>query len=190
MQRDRDSLAVSRVIGDVLDPFTRSVHLRVIYSTREVTNGCEFKPSAVAEQPRVEVGGSDFRSNYTLVMVDPDAPSPSDPTLREYLHWLITDIPAKTEATYGKISSSRTRSNTSLHMCLAHSSRNRSHSHACMHATPIGCRSGGSVLREPAASARHPPLRLRALQAAPQPASCGCSRVAAELQHQGLRGAL
>ncbi|THU45626.1 hypothetical protein C4D60_Mb02t19960 [Musa balbisiana] len=97
-----NSTARKWVIGDVLDPFTRSVHLRVIYSTREVTNGCEFKPSAVAEQPRVEVGGSDFRSNYTLVMVDPDAPSPSDPTLREYLHWLITDIPAKTEATYGQ----------------------------------------------------------------------------------------
>ncbi|KAJ8464493.1 hypothetical protein OPV22_027045 [Ensete ventricosum] len=103
MQRDRDSLAVSRVIGDVLDPFTRSVPLRVTYNSREVTNGCEFKPSAVAEQPRVEVGGSDFRSTYTLVMVDPDAPSPSDPTLREYLHWLITDIPATTEAaTYGQ----------------------------------------------------------------------------------------
>ncbi|KAI3935338.1 hypothetical protein MKW98_027158 [Papaver atlanticum] len=26
-----------------------------------------------------------------LVMVDPDAPSPSDPNLREYLHWLVTD---------------------------------------------------------------------------------------------------
>ncbi|CAI0401387.1 unnamed protein product [Linum tenue] len=35
-------------------------------------------------------------------MVDPDAPSPSDPNLREYLHWLVTDIPATTGATFGQ----------------------------------------------------------------------------------------
>lgn len=70
MQRERDPLAVSRVIGDVLDTFTRSVPLRVVYNRREVTNGCEFKPSAVAEQPRVEVGGSDLRTIYTLVGSD------------------------------------------------------------------------------------------------------------------------
>ena len=63
----RDSLTVGRVIGDVLDPFTRSVPLRVTYNSREVTNGCEFKPSAVVEQPRVEVGGTDLRIFYTLV---------------------------------------------------------------------------------------------------------------------------
>ncbi|KAK7854455.1 protein flowering locus t [Quercus suber] len=34
------------------------------------------------------------------VMVDPDAPSPSDPNLREYLHWLVTDIPATTGASF------------------------------------------------------------------------------------------
>ncbi|GAY60953.1 hypothetical protein CUMW_206080 [Citrus unshiu] len=35
-------------------------------------------------------------------MVDPDAPSPSDPSLREYLHWLVTDIPATTGASFGQ----------------------------------------------------------------------------------------
>ncbi|RRT52400.1 hypothetical protein B296_00047683 [Ensete ventricosum] len=34
-------------------------------------------------------------------MVDPDAPSPSTPTKREYLHWLVTDIPETTNASYG-----------------------------------------------------------------------------------------
>ncbi|WOL08277.1 protein HEADING DATE 3A-like [Canna indica] len=98
----RDSLVVGRVVGDVVDPFTRIVPLRVIYNSREVTNGCLMKPSAVAEQPRVEIGGTDLRTLYTLIMVDPDAPSPSEPTLREYLHWLVTDIPATTDATSGQ----------------------------------------------------------------------------------------
>ncbi|URE48687.1 Phosphatidylethanolamine-binding protein [Musa troglodytarum] len=89
MSRERDPLAVGRVIGDVIDPFVRTTTLRVSYGSREVTNGREFKPSQVVNQPRVEVGGHDLRSLYTLVMVDPDAPSPSEPNLREYLQWEV-----------------------------------------------------------------------------------------------------
>nr|GMC77172.1 protein HEADING DATE 3A [Ipomoea batatas] len=76
MPRDRDSLVVGRVIGDVLEPFTRSISIRVAYGGRDITNGCDYRPSHVVNQPRVEVGGHDLRTFYTLVMVDPDAPSP------------------------------------------------------------------------------------------------------------------
>lgn len=65
--RNRDPLVVGRVIGDVLDPFTRSISLRVTYNNREVNNGCEFRPSQVVSQPRVEIGGDDLRTFYTLV---------------------------------------------------------------------------------------------------------------------------
>ncbi|KAJ8615800.1 hypothetical protein MRB53_035172 [Persea americana] len=102
MTRERDPLAVGGVVGDVVDPFTRSLPVRVIYNSREVTNGCELRPSQVVNQPRVEIGGNDLRNFYTMVMVDPDAPSPSQPDLREYLHWLVTDIPATTGATFGR----------------------------------------------------------------------------------------
>uniref|UniRef100_A0A7N0RAW2 Flowering locus T n=1 Tax=Kalanchoe fedtschenkoi TaxID=63787 RepID=A0A7N0RAW2_KALFE len=105
MRRERavvDPMVVWRVIGDVLDPFTRSIPMRISYNNKEVTNGCELKPSQVVVQPRVDIGGDDFRTFYTLVMVDPDAPSPSDPSLREYLHWLVTDIPATTGAGFGQ----------------------------------------------------------------------------------------
>ncbi|EEF47340.1 phosphatidylethanolamine-binding protein, putative [Ricinus communis] len=87
MPRIRDPLVVGGVIGDVLDPFTKSISLRVTYGTKEVNNGYDLKPSQVVHQPRVDIGGDDLRNFYTLVMVDPDAPSPSDPNLREYLHW-------------------------------------------------------------------------------------------------------
>ncbi|KAB1203448.1 hypothetical protein CJ030_MR8G026778 [Morella rubra] len=102
MARERDPLTVGRVIGDVLDPFTRSIAMRAIYNSREVNNGCELKPSQVVNQPRVDIGGEDLRTFYTLLMVDPDAPSPSDPSLREYLHWLVTDIPATTGTSFGQ----------------------------------------------------------------------------------------
>ncbi|KAG5051046.1 hypothetical protein JHK87_003244 [Glycine soja] len=83
----RDPLVVGRVIGDVLDPFECSIPMRVSYNNRDVSNGCEFKPSQVVNQPRINIGGDDLRNFYTLIAVDPDAPSPSDPNLREYLHW-------------------------------------------------------------------------------------------------------
>lgn len=35
-------------------------------------------------------------------MVDADTPSPSDPNRKEYLHWLVTDIPATTAASFGQ----------------------------------------------------------------------------------------
>ncbi|KAK2988133.1 hypothetical protein RJ640_017465 [Escallonia rubra] len=86
MPRDRDPLVVGGVVGDVLDPFTKSIALGVSYNNRELNNGCELRPSQLVNQPRVDIGGNDLRAFYTLVMVDPDAPSPSDPNLREYLH--------------------------------------------------------------------------------------------------------
>ncbi len=67
--RERDPLVLGRVIGDVLDPFTKTVSLNVLYGNRGITNGCEFKPSVVVNQPRVEVGGDDLRNFYTLVSV-------------------------------------------------------------------------------------------------------------------------
>ncbi|XP_057720048.1 protein FLOWERING LOCUS T-like [Arachis stenosperma] len=99
----RNSLVVGRVIGDVLDPFQSTIPMRVSYGNRDVTNGCELKPSHVVNQPRVTIGGDDLRNFYTLVMVDPDAPSPSNPNCREYLHWLVTDIPATTGVNFGNV---------------------------------------------------------------------------------------
>ncbi|XP_016507342.1 protein VERNALIZATION 3-like [Nicotiana tabacum] len=101
MARGRDTLVLGRVIGDVLDPFTRSIDLRVVYNSREVINGCDFRPSQVIHQPRIEIGGADACNFYTLVMVDPDAPTPTNPNMREYLHWLVTDIPATTGVNFG-----------------------------------------------------------------------------------------
>ncbi|KAG6480273.1 hypothetical protein ZIOFF_063753 [Zingiber officinale] len=60
----RDPLALSNVVGDVLDPFLKSAAMKV--------------------------------------MVDPDAPSPSNPTKREFLHWLVTDIPETANSSYGE----------------------------------------------------------------------------------------
>ncbi|XP_028550799.1 protein FLOWERING LOCUS T-like [Dendrobium catenatum] len=97
----RDPLVVGNIVGDVLDPFSRTATMRLIYNNKDVTNGSDLKPSMVVKEPRVEISGRDIRTFYTLVMIDPDAPSPSNPTKREHLHWLVTDIPETTNASFG-----------------------------------------------------------------------------------------
>ncbi|XP_038903758.1 CEN-like protein 1 [Benincasa hispida] len=98
-----EPLIVGRVVGDVVDIFTPHVKMNVIYSSsKQVANGHELLPSFISSKPRVEVGGDDMRSAFTLIMIDPDAPSPSDPYLKEYLHWMVTDIPGTTDASFGK----------------------------------------------------------------------------------------
>ncbi|XP_020599121.1 protein HEADING DATE 3A-like [Phalaenopsis equestris] len=91
----------SNVLGEVFGSLDQSVMLRVSFNNRPVLNGCDFRPSNVVNRPRVEVGGEDLRTFYTLIMVDLDAPNPSNPTLKEYLHWMVTDIPATTDASFG-----------------------------------------------------------------------------------------
>ncbi|KAK3445595.1 protein TERMINAL FLOWER 1 [Eucalyptus grandis] len=102
MARALEPLTVGRVIGDVIDPFTASIRMSVKYNGKQVNNGHELYPSSVAARPRVEIHGGDMRSFFTLVMTDPDAPGPSDPYLREHLHWIVTNIPGTTDATFGR----------------------------------------------------------------------------------------
>ncbi|ERM98903.1 hypothetical protein AMTRI_Chr11g153120 [Amborella trichopoda] len=103
MARQIEPLVVGRVIGDVINSFFPSIKMNVTYnSNKQVCNGHEFMPSTVIQKPRVEVSGGDLRTFYTLVLTDPDVPGPSDPYLREHLHWIVTDIPGTTDATFGR----------------------------------------------------------------------------------------
>ncbi|KAJ0043033.1 hypothetical protein Pint_17408 [Pistacia integerrima] len=103
MSRTSEPLAVGRVVGDVVDIFTPTVKMTITYnSNKQVANGYELMPAVIAAKPRVEIGGEDMRAAYTLIMTDPDAPSPSDPHLREHLHWMVTDIPGTTDVSFGK----------------------------------------------------------------------------------------
>ncbi|XP_047952953.1 protein MOTHER of FT and TFL1-like [Salvia hispanica] len=97
-----DPLVVGRVVGDVLDIFVPTAELAVRYTAQKISiNGGKVKPSSAAERPNVRITGSP-NNYYTLVMVDPDAPSPSEPTFREWLHWLVIDIPEGSDASEGK----------------------------------------------------------------------------------------
>jgi phosphatidylethanolamine-binding protein (PEBP) family uncharacterized protein len=45
-----------------------------------------------AHAPALEYAAAPGK-RYTLLMVDPDAPSPDNPAMREWLHWIVANIP-------------------------------------------------------------------------------------------------
>lgn len=55
--------------------------------------GNELTPTQVKSEPTVTYK-ADPDSYYLLCMTDPDAPSRQAPTLREFRHWLVGNIPS------------------------------------------------------------------------------------------------
>jgi phosphatidylethanolamine-binding protein (PEBP) family uncharacterized protein len=52
-----------------------------------------FLQATSAPEVTITPGTQDI-NQYTLIMVDPDAPSPDDPKMKEWLHWIVANIPA------------------------------------------------------------------------------------------------
>lgn len=51
---------------------------------------CTTRQAAAA--PQVSFDAEPGR-HYSLVMVDPDAPSPDNPVMKEWLHWMVVNMP-------------------------------------------------------------------------------------------------
>ena len=68
--------------------------LKVVYGgENEVKPGStRLTPDQVKSAPEVTWDGEEG-SLYTLMMVDPDAPSRKNPIRRSWLHWLVVNIP-------------------------------------------------------------------------------------------------
>jgi protein FLOWERING LOCUS T len=92
--------------------FSDAVDLKVVYGKKNpVTMDVRIAKELAQEKPHVVIGPQrvtvdemgvqpgamvpreqQLKKLYTLMMVDPDAPSPDKPTAREWLHWLVVNI--------------------------------------------------------------------------------------------------
>ncbi|CAJ0604427.1 unnamed protein product [Cylicocyclus nassatus] len=57
----------------------------------KVSLGNELSPSFTSSEPTLNWDASPGQ-RYTVIMVDPDAPSRKRPSLRDYLHWMVVDV--------------------------------------------------------------------------------------------------
>ncbi|KAH8149568.1 uncharacterized protein LAJ45_06197 [Morchella importuna] len=91
----RDSLKKHDIIPDVVDDFTPSTMISVIYpGNNDVSLGNTLKPSETQKQPQLQImpEDSDSSKTYTVVLTDPDAPSRDDHKWSEFCHWIMTDV--------------------------------------------------------------------------------------------------
>ncbi|XP_055524339.1 protein D3-like isoform X2 [Wyeomyia smithii] len=95
MQADINQMFIEHDIVPVLIDRAPLVFAKVAYlSKRLVDAGKELTPSEVRNEPKVE-WCADPTTFYTLVMIDADSPSRTEPINREFAHWLIGNIPGK-----------------------------------------------------------------------------------------------
>ncbi|CAG7722520.1 unnamed protein product, partial [Allacma fusca] len=88
---DPEKFISNGVVPDVLDQAPSALAC-VKYGSLNVDQGNILTPSQVKHQPKVNYAASSEKF-YTLIMVDPDAPSRITPLFREWLHWRVVNIP-------------------------------------------------------------------------------------------------
>ena len=118
----RASKIIPDVVDEVCEPF---LDMRVIYRNQiEVACGLAMRVAQTQGKPHVEMRGRSFELStdlYTLMMVEPDAPSPTNPSFKNFLHWLVINIPGQTPPALGKASGVPTQASrhvTKLHANL------------------------------------------------------------------------
>jgi len=83
------------VVPDVLkNPPTEK--LEVSYGGIDVIPGNEISVNVAASRPTILKWTAQAGKFYTVFMSDPDAPSRSNPEYREWIHWLVVNVPSVT----------------------------------------------------------------------------------------------
>jgi hypothetical protein len=73
----------------VVASFEPTAKLSISYGGHEVSLASSLSPQATSSAPHVAISGKGL---YTLLMVDPDAPSRENPKYAQWLHWMVTNI--------------------------------------------------------------------------------------------------
>jgi len=86
-----------------VEDFIPTIEPKVSFPKGEVKDGNTFNASDLHYvEPDVSWTPRTKSSYYTLMKVDPDAPSKSNPSSREWRHWLIVNIPGN-DITKGEV---------------------------------------------------------------------------------------
>lgn len=88
-----NELRSTGIIPDLFSTFRAEKPLNISYGGKMINFGDRLDVQSASNMPNVSFSG-DENCLYSLLMVDPDAPSHSNPTNRDYLHWMILNVPA------------------------------------------------------------------------------------------------
>ncbi|KAH7958250.1 hypothetical protein HPB49_000280 [Dermacentor silvarum] len=95
------SFMKSGIVTDVIATVPKHF-VEVFYpDTPGVLLGNTLTPKQTESVPDVRVPG-DPDHRYTVILLDPDAPSRKDPKMRHWLHWLVVNVPHNDTTTLTK----------------------------------------------------------------------------------------
>ncbi|XP_054711037.1 protein D3-like [Uloborus diversus] len=80
------------IVPDVIDQAPSEI-VKIKYGDKSFELGEELTPTDVKDLPTTVSFPSKEEDFHAICMVDPDAPSRSKPVYREWLHWLVVNIP-------------------------------------------------------------------------------------------------
>lgn len=84
--------AASKLVPEVAEQVGDRVSLEVTMGDKSVTNGTLVSGDDLMKEPRVKIARHKPSEVYSLVMVDPDFPSPNNPKYKNTLLWMLTNI--------------------------------------------------------------------------------------------------
>ncbi|KNC34249.1 putative odorant-binding protein A5 [Lucilia cuprina] len=84
----------TKVIPDVLQTAPKEKLKLEFENGLIVGDGKEFTPTETKDAPTLD-WSSDPNTYYTVYMASPDAPYPDNPIWKEFIHWLVVNIPGK-----------------------------------------------------------------------------------------------
>ncbi|XP_030369425.1 protein D2 [Scaptodrosophila lebanonensis] len=88
--------SMNDIVPDVVDVVPPGKLMAIYAEDITVKPGNKLTPTQVKDPPHISwIEDDDGTSLHTLLMVDPDAPSPEDPKFREVLHWFVINIPGQ-----------------------------------------------------------------------------------------------
>lgn len=86
------AFAACKAVPEILDEVGDSAKLEISYGkSNKIENAMTISPDDLIDEPEVKVSPL---GTYTLIVIDPDAPSPHAPKYRSWLHWLVINIPS------------------------------------------------------------------------------------------------
>jgi phosphatidylethanolamine-binding protein len=88
--------------GDILPEFSPSIPLGVSYGSHAADFGNQYELREVPKAPSIHFTGLPGES-YTILMMDPDAPGPKEPAMRNWLHWIVENIPSNGDVSAGHV---------------------------------------------------------------------------------------
>ena len=87
-----DKFKENEIVPDVVSKAPQQL-LELKYGNTQVNLGTVLTPTQVKDAPTQIRWTAEPNALYTLIFTDPDAPSRATPTVREFQHWLVANIP-------------------------------------------------------------------------------------------------